>query len=89
MHNQPDLLLNPEKNGDVKFSVAVNDDDSTDLLLEIPVRERVKVCRNENGELYPVHLPEPRPPAVLTGGWGDVIVEDVTFKDLTDEHRSA
>ncbi|WP_097306006.1 phage tail protein [Escherichia coli] len=89
MHNQPDLLLNPEKNKDVKFSVAVNDDDSTDLLLEIPVRERVKVCRNERGELYPVHLPEPRLPAALTGAWGELIIDDATFKELTDEHDDA
>ena len=49
----------------------------------------VKVCRNERGELYPVHLPEPRPPAALTGTWGELIVEDVTFKELTDEHNGA
>lgn len=53
------------------------------------MRERVKVCRNEQGELYPVHLPEPRPPAALTGALGELIVEDVTFKDLTDEHDDA
>ncbi|VEA82917.1 Phage tail completion protein R [Escherichia coli] len=34
--NQPQLLLNPERNQDIKFSAVINDDDSADLLFTLP-----------------------------------------------------
>ncbi|WP_183051103.1 phage tail protein, partial [Salmonella enterica] len=49
--NQRDLLMNPEKNKAFKFSTAINDDDSADILFEFPLFERVNVSRNENGDL--------------------------------------
>lgn len=33
--NQPQLLLNPERNQDIKFSAVINDDDSADLLFTL------------------------------------------------------
>lgn len=80
-HNQPDLLLNPENNKDVKFSVAINDDDSADILYEIPVRERVKVSRDEDGTVHAEHLPEPKPRIPSAGGDWHAVFEDVTWED--------
>jgi len=72
-HNQPDLLLNPEKNSGIKFTTLINNDDTADVLFELPVRERVKVTLDENNTPHAEHLPEPRSriPAP-DGGWGDV-----------------
>ena len=75
--NQPDLLLNPEKNRDIKFSVAINDDDSTDILLEIPVWERVIIRRNDDGTVHAEHIGEPPVSRVLEA-WR-VTLEDVTW----------
>ncbi|EHM0183436.1 phage tail protein, partial [Escherichia coli] len=47
--NQPQLLLNPERNQDIKFSAVINDDDSADLLFTLPLRERVRITRNSQG----------------------------------------
>ena len=77
--NQPDLLLNPEKNHDVKFTTLINNDDSADVLFEIPVRERVKVVRADDGSVKAEHLPEPRPR--LAGGEWDAVLQDVTWSD--------
>ncbi|MCI4217768.1 phage tail protein [Dickeya dianthicola] len=74
--NQPDLLLNPQKNREVKFTTLINNDDSADILFEIPVRERVRVTRDDNGILRAEHLPEPRPR--LTGGGWDAVLDDAT-----------
>ncbi|MGR7280857.1 phage tail protein [Klebsiella aerogenes] len=68
-HNQPDLLLNPEKNRDIKFTTLVNNDDTADILYEVQIRERVRVQLDENGVPYAEHLPEPKPR--LPSGDGD------------------
>ena len=75
--NQPDLLLNPEKNRDIKFSVTINDDDSTDILLEIPVWERVIIRRNDDGTVHAEHIGEP-PVSRALEAWR-VTLEDVTW----------
>ncbi|HFO2597053.1 TPA: phage tail protein [Escherichia coli] len=80
--NQPDLLLNPEKNRDIKFSVAINDDDSTDILLEIPVWERVIIRRNDDGTVQAEHTGEP-PVSRAMEAWR-VVFEDVTWKQDND-----
>lgn len=70
--NQPDLLLNPDKNQQIKFTTLINNDDTADLMFELPVRQRVLVQLDENGVPCAEHLPEPRP-RVLTPhatGWG-------------------
>lgn len=58
---QPQLLLNPEKNKEIKFTTAINSDDTADLFFELPINERVIVSRNEAGKLTAEHKPEPRP----------------------------
>ncbi|GKJ53337.1 tail protein [Klebsiella variicola] len=68
-HNQPDLLLNPEKNREIKFTTLVNNDDTADILYEVQIRERVRVRLDENGVPYAEHLPEPKPR--LPSGEGD------------------
>lgn len=68
-HNQPDLLLNPEKNREIKFTTLVNNDDTADILYEVQIRERVRVRLDENGVPYAEHLPEPKPR--LPSGDGD------------------
>lgn len=77
--NQPDLLLNPEKNRDVKFTTLINNDDSADVLFEIPVRERVNVVRADDGSVKAEHLPEPRPR--LAGSEWDAVLQHVTVRD--------
>ncbi|MGM3160476.1 phage tail protein [Dickeya undicola] len=79
--NQPDLLLNPQKNREVTFTTLINNDDSADILFEIPVRERVRVTRDDNGILGAEHLPEPRPR--LTGGVWDTVLDDATGETAT------
>ncbi|EFS2881835.1 phage tail protein [Escherichia coli] len=79
--NQPDLLLNPEKNKSIKFSSAINDDDSADILLEIPVWERVIVRRNSDGTVTAEHIGEP-PISRALEAWR-VVVEDMTWKTDT------
>ncbi|EGZ7896032.1 phage tail protein, partial [Escherichia coli] len=59
--NQPQLLLNPERNQDIKFSAVINDDDSADLLFTLPLRERVRITRSSQGTPQAEHLPEPKP----------------------------
>ncbi|HHY7359429.1 TPA: phage tail protein [Escherichia coli] len=76
--NQPDLLLNPEKNKSIKFSTAINDDDSADILLEIPVWERVIVRRNDDGTVTAEHIGEP-PISRALEAWR-VVFEDMTWK---------
>ncbi|MFQ9621298.1 MAG: phage tail protein [Enterobacteriaceae bacterium] len=34
--NQPDLLLNPDKNQQIKFTTLINNDDTADLMFELP-----------------------------------------------------
>lgn len=58
--NQPQLLLNPERNQDIKFSAVINDDDSADLLFTLPcgnafasratvrAHRRQNTCRSQN-----------------------------------------
>ncbi len=58
---QPQLLLNPEKNQSIKFTTAINNDDTADVFFELPINERVVVTRNDEGALKADHKPEPRP----------------------------
>lgn len=58
---QPQLLLNPEKNKEIKFTTAINNDDTADLFFELPINERVIVSRDGAGKLTAEHKPEPRP----------------------------
>lgn len=75
--NQRDLLLNPEKNKAFKFSTAINDDDSADILFEFPLFERVEVTLDKDGELSGEYLPEPRMPQFASdGGWGGVFPDE-------------
>ncbi|MEZ0583268.1 phage tail protein [Erwinia sp. STN24] len=60
-HNQPDLLLNPQKNSGIKFTTLINNDDTADVLFELPIRERVRVSLDDAGIPHAEHLPEPRP----------------------------
>lgn len=74
--NQPQLLLNPERNKDIQFTSIINNDDTVDLLFEMPLHERVKVSAGENGAPCAEHLPEPRPRLPVTGdGWGSVFAD--------------
>lgn len=76
-HNQPDLLLNPEKNRKIKFTALINNDDTADILFEMPLCERVKVSLDEHGIPRAEHLPEPKPRALPADNGWHVIFEDV------------
>lgn len=80
--NQPDLLFNPDRNKNIKFSSAINDDDSADILLEIPVWERVIVRRNDDGTVTAEHIGEP-PISRALEAWR-VIFEDMTWGTGTE-----
>ncbi|MCL7651076.1 phage tail protein, partial [Klebsiella pneumoniae] len=55
--NQPDLLLNPDKNQQIKFTTLINNDDTPDLLFELPVRPRVRGPLGANGCPLPRRFP--------------------------------
>ncbi|HFU8487397.1 TPA: phage tail protein, partial [Escherichia coli] len=77
--NQPQLLLNPERNQDIKFSAVINDDDSADLLFTLPLRERVRITRNSQGTPQAEHLPEPKPRLPSSEGDWSHVFQDVTW----------
>lgn len=76
-HNQPDLLLNPEKNRKIKFTTLINNDDTADIVFEMPLCERVKVSLDEHGIPCAEHLPEPKPRALPADSSWHAIFEDV------------
>ncbi len=77
--NQPQLLLNPERNQDIKFSAVINDDDSADLLFTLPCgnafasRAAVRAHRRQNT----CRSQKPRLPS-SEGDWSHVF-QDVTW----------
>lgn len=79
--NQPDLLLNPDKNRNIKFTTVINNDDTADLLFELPIRERVRVSRDQNGTPRAEHLPEPKPRILSPDGVWSSIFEDATWSN--------
>lgn len=76
---QPQLLLNPDKNQNIKFTTAINNDDTADVFFELPISERVVVARNEDGTLSAAHKPEPRP-RLVPSELG-VVFDDVAWSD--------
>ncbi|WP_413503695.1 phage tail protein [Serratia grimesii] len=58
--NQPDLLLNQDSNKKIEFDADIVSDDSADILLKVPVWERVMVTI-ENGKPVAKHLAEDKP----------------------------
>lgn len=58
--NQPDLLLNPDSNKKIEFDADIVSDDCADILLKVPVWERVMVTI-ENGKPVAQHLAEGKP----------------------------
>lgn len=58
--NQPDLLLNPDSNKKIEFDADIASDDTADILLKVPVWERVMVTI-ENGKPVAQHLAEAKP----------------------------
>lgn len=77
--NQPQLLLNPERNQDIKFSAVINDDDSADLLFTLPLRERVRITRSSQGAPQAEHLQEPKPRLPSSEGDWSHVFQDVTW----------
>ncbi|EMX66461.1 P2 phage tail completion R family protein [Escherichia coli Jurua 18/11] len=77
--NQPQMLLNPERNQDIKFSAVINDDDSADLLFTLPLRERVRIMRSSQGTPQAEHLPEPKPRLPSSEGDWSHVFQDVTW----------
>ncbi|CAE1144977.1 phage tail protein [Serratia sp. Tan611] len=71
--NQPDLLLNPEENQRIEFDADIISDDSADILLKVPVWERVIVTAGENGKPMAQHLAEDKPR--LGGGDWQVVFD--------------
>ncbi|CAI2488046.1 P2 phage tail completion protein R (GpR) [Serratia ficaria] len=57
---QPDLLLNPDKNKRIEFEADIVSDNTADILLKVPVWERVMVTV-ENGKPVAQHLAEDKP----------------------------
>lgn len=78
-HNQPDLLLNPEKNRDIKFTTLINNDDTADILLKCAARAR-EGHLDANGIPRAEHLPEPKPRIPSADGDWSAIFEDVTWR---------
>ncbi len=85
-HNQPDLLLNPEKNRNIKFTTLINNDDTADILFLKCRCARVKVTLDANGIPCAEHLPELKPRIPSADGDWSAIFEDVTWE--ADAHMS-
>lgn len=58
--NQPDLLLNPDSNKKIEFDADIVSDTIADILLKVPVWERV-IVTIENGKPVAQHLAEDKP----------------------------
>ncbi|HAX7317299.1 TPA: phage tail protein, partial [Escherichia coli] len=50
-----------------------------DVLFEVPLRERVRVTRRDDGTLTTEHLPEPKSRIPQDGDWSHIL-EDVTWE---------
>jgi len=61
--NQPELLANPDSQRQgIGFEADIIDKDLTDILIEVPITERVGVHARPDGISYDVeHYPEPTP----------------------------
>lgn len=57
--HQPELLANPSNREKLSFEVDVLSDDLVDLAIKLPLTERMKVHRDEQGNLQLQHLAEP------------------------------
>ena len=79
--NQPELLANPARQGDIAFEADIIDNDKLDLSIKIPLTERVGVKPRAGGGHDVVHYPEPQLETVLQAQhWqlylaGDLILE--------------
>ena len=66
--NQPELLQNFDKHGQIAFEAELIANDKVDLSIKLPLTERVGVHPREDGQGYNVeHYPEP---PVMTGVQG-------------------
>ncbi|HFV7122646.1 TPA: phage tail protein, partial [Escherichia coli] len=54
-----------------------------DVLFEVPLRERVRVTRRDDGTLMTEHLPEPKSRIPQDGDWSHIL-EDVTWEVTGD-----
>ncbi|AUV02246.1 phage tail protein [Enterobacteriaceae bacterium ENNIH1] len=70
---QPDLLLNPDSNKKISFEADILSDDTADVLITIPVWERVIITR-QGGVTTAKHLPEDRPLFYKTA-WDEVFFD--------------
>jgi len=70
---QPDLLLNPDSNKKISFEADILSDDTADILITIPVWERVIII-SLNGATTVKHLPEDRPLLYKTE-WDEVFFD--------------
>lgn len=70
---QPDLLLNPDSNKKITFEADILSDDTADILITIPVWERVTVA-SQNGVATATHLPESHP-LFYRSGWDEAFLD--------------
>lgn len=70
---QPDLLLNPDSNKKITFEADILSDDTADILITVPVWERVMVA-SQNGVATATHLPEARP-LFYRSGWDEAFLD--------------
>lgn len=70
--HQSELLANPANREKLTFEVDVLSDDLVDLAIKIPLTERIRVVRDDQGNLQLQHLAEPptedEHAATLAGG---------------------
>lgn len=57
---QPELLANPARRGEIAFEAELLDNDRVDLSIKIPLTERVGVHAREGGGYNVEHYPEPQ-----------------------------
>ncbi|MGX8286480.1 phage tail protein [Xanthomonas oryzae] len=57
--NQPELLSNPARRGDIAFEADILANDAVDLSIKLPLTERVVVMKKDGGGYDITHSPEP------------------------------
>lgn len=57
--NQPELLANDKRRGEIAFEVDVLANDKVDMDIKLPLTERVGVHRGSDGVVTVEHYPEP------------------------------
>lgn len=75
-HHQPDLLANPARRGQIAFDAEMLSNSAFDLVIKIPLTERVGVHPRTEGGYTAEHYPEPEAEPYLTATHWQLYLKD-------------